>query len=131
MGDNFYLALSDTGLVYSWGDGDFGKLGRGGSDPSKTPRIVDKLQGLPVEKIFAGNQFSLALCKNGAIYSWGKGDHFRLGHGSEDHVRFPKLIEGLLGKRPQQVRLTLFCALPCNFRDAIALSDAIALLHKQ
>ena len=48
MGDQFYLALSDTGLVYSWGDGDFGKLGRGGSDPSKTPRIVEKLQGLQV-----------------------------------------------------------------------------------
>ena len=51
MGDAFYLALSDTGLVYSWGDGDFGKLGRGGSDCSKTPRIVDKLQGLNVDKV--------------------------------------------------------------------------------
>lgn len=26
------LALSDDGLVWSWGDGDFGKLGRGGSE---------------------------------------------------------------------------------------------------
>lgn len=26
------LALSDEGLVWSWGDGDFGKLGRGGSE---------------------------------------------------------------------------------------------------
>ena len=26
------LALTDEGLVYSWGDGDFGKLGRGGSE---------------------------------------------------------------------------------------------------
>ena len=51
MGDAFYLALSDTGLVYSWGDGDFGKLGRGGSDCSKTPRIIDKLQGLNVDKV--------------------------------------------------------------------------------
>lgn len=26
------LALSAEGLVFSWGDGDFGKLGRGGSE---------------------------------------------------------------------------------------------------
>ena len=25
------LALTDEGMVFSWGDGDFGKLGRGGS----------------------------------------------------------------------------------------------------
>ena len=31
-GDSFSLALSDSGVVYSWGDGDFGKLGRGGSE---------------------------------------------------------------------------------------------------
>ena len=29
------LALTDEGLVYSWGDGDFGKLGRGGSEQKK------------------------------------------------------------------------------------------------
>ena len=83
------------------------------------------MQGLQVEKIYAGGQFSAALCRNGALYTWGKGmgyryvinslknsiciqinffhDYFlqfRLGHGgSEDHVRFPKMIEALLGKR--------------------------------
>ena len=31
-GDSFNLALTDSGVVYSWGDGDFGKLGRGGSE---------------------------------------------------------------------------------------------------
>ena len=30
--------------MYSWGDGDFGKLGRGGSESSKAPRMVDQLQ---------------------------------------------------------------------------------------
>lgn len=27
-GDAQTLAVSDTGIVYSWGDGDYGKLGR-------------------------------------------------------------------------------------------------------
>ena len=29
----------------------------------------------------------------------GKGDYFRLGHGSDDHVRRPKIVEALEGKR--------------------------------
>ena len=69
IGDAFFMALTETGLVYSWGDADFGKCGRG-SEVSKTPRIIEKLQGLQVEKIFCGGQFSLALCRNGAVYTW-------------------------------------------------------------
>ena len=34
------LALTDEGLVYSWGDGDFGKLGRGGSEGCAIPQNV-------------------------------------------------------------------------------------------
>lgn len=29
----------------------------------------------------------------------GKGDYFRLGHGSDAHVRKPQLVEGLQGKK--------------------------------
>ena len=33
------------------------------------------------------------------ISSRGKGDYFRLGHGSDTHVRKPQLVEGLKGKK--------------------------------
>uniref|UniRef100_V9II14 E3 ubiquitin-protein ligase HERC2 n=2 Tax=Apis cerana TaxID=7461 RepID=V9II14_APICE len=39
------MALTADGLVYSWGDGDFGKLGRGGSDGCYTPLLIDRLNG--------------------------------------------------------------------------------------
>ena len=29
----------------------------------------------------------------------GKGDYFRLGHGSDSHVRKPQIVEGLKGKK--------------------------------
>ncbi|KAK7864133.1 hypothetical protein R5R35_007650 [Gryllus longicercus] len=102
-GDAQTLAVTDAGLVFSWGDGDYGKLGRGGSDGSKQPKQVDKLSGVDVVRVYCGAQFSLALTRNGSVYSWGKGDAFRLGHASEEHVRFPKLVEGLQGRRVVQL----------------------------
>ena len=45
------LCLTKEGLVYSWGDGDFGKLGRGGSDGCSVPKVVDKLTGQNVVRV--------------------------------------------------------------------------------
>ena len=42
--DAFYLACTDSGLVYSWGDGEHGKLGRGDTGTTKSPLMVDRLQ---------------------------------------------------------------------------------------
>lgn len=93
------LALTDEGIVYSWGDGDFGKLGRGGSEGCNVPHAIDRLTGLGVCQIECGAQFSLALTKVGQVWTWGKGDYFRLGHGTDAHVRKPQLVEGLKGKK--------------------------------
>lgn len=86
-----------TGQVWSWGDGDYGKLGRGGSDGCKTPKLVEKLQDLDILKVCCGSQFSVALTKDGQVYTWGKGDNQRLGHGTDEHVRYPKLLDSLQG----------------------------------
>ncbi|CAB0009589.1 unnamed protein product [Nesidiocoris tenuis] len=102
-GDAQTLAVTQAGLVYSWGDGDYGKLGRGGSDGSKLPKLIERLQGVTVSRVFCGNQFSLALTTTGELYSWGKGDNFRLGHPAEEHVRFPKLVTALKGKIVKEV----------------------------
>lgn len=87
-----------SGQVWSWGDGDYGKLGRGGSDGCKTPKPVEKLQDLDIVKVCCGSQFSMALTKEGQLYTWGKGDNQRLGHGTDEHVRYPKLLDSLQGE---------------------------------
>ncbi|MEQ2205530.1 hypothetical protein XENOCAPTIV_001890 [Xenoophorus captivus] len=93
------LALTDEGLVFSWGDGDFGKLGRGGSEGCNIPQNIERLNGQGVCQIECGAQFSLALTKSGAVWTWGKGDYFRLGHGTDVHVRKPQMVDGLRGKK--------------------------------
>lgn len=69
-GDAHSMAVTDTGAVYSWGDGEYGKLGRGGSEGCKTPKLVEKLQGYDVVRVYCGGQFSAALTKGGAVYTW-------------------------------------------------------------
>ncbi|OXU31335.1 hypothetical protein TSAR_012680, partial [Trichomalopsis sarcophagae] len=110
------MALTEDGSVYSWGDGDFGKLGRGGSDGCYSPLPVDRLNGLGVVQVECGAQFSLALTKYGEVWTWGKGDYFRLGHGNDHHVRRPTLVEGLRGKKVVHVAVG---ALHC-----LAVTDA-------
>nr|CAD7581092.1 unnamed protein product [Timema californicum] len=65
------LALSDEGMVFSWGDGDFGKLGRGGSDGCSTPHNVERLNNMGVCQIECGAQFSLALTRSGQVSGQG------------------------------------------------------------
>lgn len=93
------LALTEEGIVFSWGDGDFGKLGRGGSEGCLLPQQVDKLNNAGVLQIECGAQFSLALTESGEVWTWGKGDYYRLGHGTDQHVRKPMPIQSLRGHK--------------------------------
>lgn len=54
------------------GDGDFGKLGRGGSEGCAVPQPIERLNDVGVIQIECGAQFSLALTKSGEIWTWGK-----------------------------------------------------------
>lgn len=70
-----FLPLPDCflcilGTVWSWGDGDYGKLGHGGSEGCKTPKVIDKLQTLGVARVFCGSQFSMALTRDGQVLTW-------------------------------------------------------------
>lgn len=60
----------NLGLVFSWGDGDFGKLGRGGSEGCNIPQNIERLNGQGVCQIECGAQFSLALTKSGVVWTW-------------------------------------------------------------
>lgn len=118
------LALTERRWVWSWGDGDFGKLGRGGSDGSALPHNVDTLNGQCITQVECGAQFSLALAKNGRVWTWGKGDYFRLGHGCDTHVRWPQLVEELADKVVIQVAVgALHCIAVTDRGEVYAWGD--------
>ncbi len=59
-GDAQTLCITDDDNVWSWGDGDYGKLGRGGSDGCKVPMKVDSLAGLGAVKVQLGRRSGIA-----------------------------------------------------------------------
>ncbi|XP_021933596.1 probable E3 ubiquitin-protein ligase HERC1 isoform X3 [Zootermopsis nevadensis] len=96
--DGHTLALTDDGKVFSWGDGDYGKLGHGNCTTQKQPRLVGgALSGRVVKFIHAGYRHSAAVTEEGELYTWGEGDHGRLGHGDYNGRNMPTLVRDLNG----------------------------------
>lgn len=81
VGATHMLAVSQEGKVYSWGNGEFGRLG---TDKRKqlSPEIVELLLPHPVQQVAAGRDCSFALGKDGALWGWGKNDASQLGLGA-------------------------------------------------
>lgn len=75
--------------------------------------------------MYCGAQFSVAVSKSGTVFTWGKGDNHRLGHGSEEHVRYPKQVKGLIGKsegyRQELYRDSFKSQCPCEGSGAIMI----------
>jgi len=90
------LALSDLGQVFSWGSCKFGCLGNSHSEDLVYPEPIlidnEKKPFKDITEISAGMYFSLAMGKDKSVYSWGCGTSGRLGHGDENSVSLPKLL---------------------------------------
>ena len=92
------LCLSEDGELFAWGLNVGGALGHGGPPMSveRAPRRVlafegeDGESGAPLRFCFvaAGAEHSLAVGASdgarGHLFTWGRGDHGRLGHGALD-----------------------------------------------
>lgn len=77
-----------------------------------------------------GAQFSLALTKSGNIWTWGKGDYFRLGHGTDQHVRKPTLIESLRDRKIIHVAVGALHCLAVTDTGQVGLHNRFTLLYK-
>lgn len=80
--------------VYSWGVGEHGKLGHGNTLSQRRPKLITgPLYGKRVVQVSAGHNHSAAVTEDGLLYTWGEGDHGRLGHGDLKPRLSPALVQ--------------------------------------
>ena len=98
----FSVAVLATGLVYTWGWGEYGQLGHGSKRDYSVPKLVEALEE-PVRSVAASNTSSFAVSVNGRVYSWGASEYGELGHEdmNEDgdghaHELLPRPVQALL-----------------------------------
>lgn len=78
-GSSHCLALTTNGNVYSWGNGQGGRLGHGDSIGKDTPIQIQELTKHVVEQIACGDSHSACITSKQQLYMWGVGLHGRLG----------------------------------------------------
>ena len=91
--------VTAKGTVWSWGDGEYGKLGHGDREPRQRPARLGKEMygGSPAVMVACGDAHTLVLTAEGtqltAVWSCGAGGHGQLGHGDTGN----KLVLTLVG----------------------------------
>ncbi len=92
VGNDFVVALTTDGLVYTWGEGDAGRLGYGSTTDKSSPVQV-KLDAntnlTDVVDIGAIYSSGYALVSDGTVYSWGAGGEGQLGNDASSNSSYP------------------------------------------
>lgn len=67
-------AVTEYNELYTWGEGDHGRLGHGNTDNKLSPTLVQGISG--VGSVVCASSHTLALSQNGmTVWSFGGGDH--------------------------------------------------------
>jgi len=96
-GSNFSLFLSKSGRAYAAGDNGAGQLGDGTNNQYTYPMTVTTLGSVNVVSLAAGAAHSVALAKNGTVYSWGTNGYGQLGSGDTGNSAVALQVPDLTG----------------------------------
>jgi alpha-tubulin suppressor-like RCC1 family protein len=98
-GGNHTIAATVEGGLYTWGKG--WAIGHGGDD--NTQRLVPTevtgggIGEAAVVQVAAGYDHSMAKTASGELYAWGVGNRGQLGHGRNEHLAMPRVVDGIEG----------------------------------
>jgi alpha-tubulin suppressor-like RCC1 family protein len=92
-GTGHACALASAGAMQCWGDNEFGQLGNGTNNNSRTPVAVAQLSGAVVA-IAAGSFHMCALSNGGVVQCWGENTYGELGNGKSLNSSTPVAVSG-------------------------------------
>ncbi|RQM20636.1 hypothetical protein B5M09_000397 [Aphanomyces astaci] len=85
--------------LYTFGEGKFGRLGHNNERNQIVAKVVDTLVSSPIRQVACGGFHTAAVSDTGEVFTWGNGDHGKLGHNDQVKVTLPRAVDGLHGKR--------------------------------
>ena len=122
VGAEHSLAVTSTGLVFSWGSGTFGRLGSGSDTDRPAPQLVTALVPASLVAAVGGHEAadrthalldddrvvsvtvsssnSAAVTKHGRLFVWGAGAHGQLGDGGSAPAFRPQPVAVADGLSP-------------------------------
>ena len=63
------------------------------------PTLITALAGKHITSVCAGSTYSAAISANGDLFTWGRGNYGRLGHGSSEDQCYPTIVAALKGHK--------------------------------
>ncbi|CAE6917531.1 HERC3, partial [Symbiodinium sp. CCMP2456] len=134
-GDGHTAAVTVHGKLYSWGASACGQLGHcdtehmpkdvEGYPYQPVPLLVHSLQDVCIVQIACGDAHTVALSREGALYSWGGGGCGQLGH--SETSKMPKDEDGcpyqLTPRVVEHLRPHVVSTIACGKAHTIAVSD--------
>ena len=124
-------AVSQTGEIYCWGSGGYGRLGLGSFDDVTRPRKQEKLTGVAIIQLALGSFHGLALGQNGNVYGWGSGTASGVAEGGamSKAMVSPQRVQKLSGYRAVQLSVGLYHSLILlSTGDIVGFSDKADML---
>ncbi|KAL5981104.1 hypothetical protein ACLOJK_029024 [Asimina triloba] len=87
-----------SGKLFTWGDGDKGRLGHGGTERRLIPACVASLVEPSFCRVACGNDMTIALTTSGRVYTMGSTVYGQLGN-PEASGKVPTCVEGKIQDR--------------------------------
>ena len=101
-GQDFTLAIDESGNIWSWGSNSYGQLGNGESGYSNNVLIPTQIMNeITYIKISAGAEESFGIDSEGNIWIWGGNYNGQLGDGTGANITEPKKLE--LGSKFKEI----------------------------
>ncbi|XP_061191320.1 probable E3 ubiquitin-protein ligase HERC4 [Saccostrea echinata] len=103
VGGNHSFILSCSGAVFGWGKNSFGQLGLNDELDKYHPTLCKSLRNQKVKYMSCGEDHTVALTKDGGVFTFGAGGFGQLGHSSMQNEILPKRVMELMGSVITQV----------------------------